>query len=271
MTNKSNHGHGGPVPLSLSAPARIRYYNAPSPRNTNHAQIYIRSDGALIDRRGALWGRASMGLDGKLGYDELPSPAATGEADRGDAQERLEALRLDIEKCMERLDLHEEVKAALFECLNRHVKVSSKRGVGPDARVAKDKKSGRDEEHRGPDLKRIAEFLLQKGFSYEDMAKAVRLAAQARGSGEVEEGEDAASDRLPEPATRGGLAVISAGPRGTSSVSPSRATARRAEWRRWCAMRRALVGAGRPMTRVRSFLIGIRTRAGLGGPGSTSS
>lgn len=202
MTTHHAHGHG-PVPLSLSAPARmarIRYYNAPSPKGTNHAQIYVRSDGALIDRTGALWGRASMGLDGQLAYDELPAPAAAGER-KSDEERRVQEFRNEIEALIGEsgLDLHDDAIGPIIECLNKHFPIQSKRQLGPNARVAKDKARGCDEVlHEGPaDLGGFKAFLKAKGIRAEDVAEALRIVDR--------ENEESAEDVLPANALGGKL------------------------------------------------------------------
>jgi hypothetical protein len=99
-------------------------FDCPSPKGTNHAGLYLNSAGYLFDRRGGYWGKSQikkMAMDQDLHHD------------RGETAEALLALRSDIEKCMEELDLHDEVKRELFECLNRHIRPGqhTKGGPGP--------------------------------------------------------------------------------------------------------------------------------------------
>ena len=66
----------------------------------------------------------------------MPKMNALDQAEgRGEAAEALLRMRADIEECISDagLDLHDEVKAAIIKCLDRHIEPSqhTKRGPGP--------------------------------------------------------------------------------------------------------------------------------------------
>jgi hypothetical protein len=91
-------------------------FACPSPKNTNHAGLFLTRAGHLLDKHGRDWGRSSMG---RMAFDELPE---LSEAQRGeiDEDERLKALCHELELAMEKLNLRPEYVGALLQVIEKH-------------------------------------------------------------------------------------------------------------------------------------------------------
>jgi hypothetical protein len=188
-------------------------FDAPSPKGTNRAQLYLNSAGYLFDRNGGYWGKSQIARLSRMAMDQEPG--------HGEVAEALLKLRVDLEECISEanLDLHPEAKAEILKCLDRHVRPSQhqKRGLGPAwherqqardedtplheflrgkglaeghvreaARLAEEhprpplrraagEANGRDDEEHVPDLEGIVRLLRDRGMSEDDVREALRI------------------------------------------------------------------------------------------------
>jgi hypothetical protein len=169
-------------------------FHAPSPSGRNAAKLYLNEAGHLFDgRTGSYWGRSGIVRMREMAMDQEPG--------HGEVAEALLAMRSAIEECIgeSQLDLHPEAKAAILECLDRHVKPSQhqKRGMGPgyykhgatddtvEERAALRCVAGENGHDKGaPDLEEFVKFLRQRGLDEEAIREAIEI---VQGSGDVED------------------------------------------------------------------------------------
>ena len=160
-------------------------FAAPSPRRSNHTQLYLNKKGELIDgRTGSYWGMSGMARlkiakDAAL-PDITPAPGAMPNPER-DAEERLDAMRRDIEILIDsgHLDLADKSRGQIIEVLNRHCGAATQhRRNGAD-------KPARDEEHH----EGLRELLRQKGLTDEEVERAIEIVR--------DEAKPNGKDRLP--------------------------------------------------------------------------
>lgn len=146
-------------------------YAAPSPRRSNHTQLYLNKKGELIDgRTGSYWGMSGMARlkiakDAAL-PDITPAPGAMPNPER-DAEERLDAMRRDIEILIDsgHLDLADKSRGQIIEVLNRHCGAATQhRRNGAD-------KPARDEEHH----EGLRKLLREKGLQDDEIEKAIQI------------------------------------------------------------------------------------------------
>jgi hypothetical protein len=171
-------------------------FAAPSPKNTNRAQLYLNKRGELMDRNGAFWGRSQikkMAMDAALG-----APPDTGEREWGPqdwaVNHTRHALGDAIEEACTAHGLDDEQHKALRDLVEQHLfGTAENKGMGA---VDKSKGKGAIDEDDEIDRK-VREYLKGHGLDDESVERAIAIARKDR--------EAAATDRLPVPATRGGM------------------------------------------------------------------
>jgi hypothetical protein len=159
-------------------------FNAPSPKGTNHAGLFLTRAGHLVDRHGRDWGKSQIA---KLAMDELPSSARDlpkpelSEAERREVEEdeRVKKLCGALETAMEKLNLRPEYRGALLKIIEAH---------------KKHEWGAKDAE---PDHEGLREFLRSKGLDEESLREVFDIIESA-------EEEPEGKDRLPVPATKRG-------------------------------------------------------------------
>jgi hypothetical protein len=165
-------------------------FNAPSPKGTNHAGLFLTPAGHLVDRHGQNWGRSSiarMALDTELD-GMTPSPPAN--EDDG-SEEKLKALRIELERLIDvdGLNLGEKARGAIIRLLGKHCPDTWHRDGGAKAKDAKHRRAHDEDDGEGrPDIKALRKYLHENtGLSWDVIEDACTLAEQR---GEV-------SDELP--------------------------------------------------------------------------
>jgi hypothetical protein len=178
-------------------------FNAPSPRGSNNAQLFLNSKGELLDRTGAYWGKSQIAKLPKLARDELPdnlrAPAPANGSAHGnerEAEERLTKLRRELEDLIgERgLDLLDESKGQILAVLQKHCGDATRARRGSATDNARRHRVAHDE----PDHEGLVQFLRSKGLDEQSIAHVLAIAR------EEAEPEADGKDRLPANALHGG-------------------------------------------------------------------
>jgi hypothetical protein len=157
-------------------------FACPSPKNTNHAGLYLTKAGHLVDRHGRDWGRSSMrrmALDQEL---DGMSPAPSANEDDG-CEEKMKALRVELERLtdVDGLNLGDKARGAIIRLLQKHCPDTWHRDGGAKARDA-------EPAERDPDG--LKHFLRGRGLSEDDLEELDEVLAAINERGEV-------SDELP--------------------------------------------------------------------------
>jgi hypothetical protein len=198
-------------------------FACPSPKGTNHAQLFLNSKGELIDgKTGRYWGRSS-----KMAHDELPESlrSSPGVGKRDDVDERLNAMRQDVEGVIEKLYLNDESKGAIIKAMLKHCDAARERPPVRGKDAARGQRRARDQE---PDHEGLVRFLRsgEEEPSGEDVLAVsgplhAALARQTRQAGEKPFRDPAQfSDRYPE-TDRLGADRLGCGLFGSSQFDPA--------------------------------------------------
>jgi hypothetical protein len=176
-------------------------YNAPSPRGTNNAGLYLTRAGHLVDKHGNHWGRSSM----KMALDAaLASPMSTGpkKPQNPIAAQARGSLHSELKKLCDAMGLeHGELRDQITDLIDEAERKSLQEYVaslgGPEGKGkgALDDDDDEDDEIDEID-ERVRKLLRGKGLADDDVEKAIELARKDRAE---------AKDRLPANAIHGGM------------------------------------------------------------------
>jgi hypothetical protein len=172
----------------------------PSPKGTNNAKLFLNSRGELLDRRGNYWGRSQiMAMDAAMA-SSVPkkphNPLASGARNDFDSalKELCGALGLETE----------EVAGQVGDIIDKHERkqiqeYAQSLGGGKSAGAGAVDRHRRGAGARDEDAEveqRVRKLLADKGLDEETIEEALEKVRADRA---------AAKDRLPVPATRGGM------------------------------------------------------------------
>jgi hypothetical protein len=173
-------------------------FAAPSPRNTNNANLYLTRAGHLVDRYGRNWGRSQIrklamdaALPGPSGPKKPQNPLASGaRSDVDVALLRLcEALGLEHEDVAGRVgDILDEAEREQIQEYAQSLGAGGGKGAGAGAL---------DDEGEGDGFEKFRKYLRTQNLDDEAIEAAVAIAKRDH--------EVPTVDRLPENAIRGGL------------------------------------------------------------------
>jgi hypothetical protein len=178
-------------------------FHAPSPKNTNRAQLYLNARGELVDRSGAFWGKSQikkMALDAALPGTEWN--------ERSDAvHPRLAQLMAELKSLVEKGDLESGLHKKLVETLSRHVgELGRADGAGTTDNANPLDRHGVPGDEGELDAK-VREYLRGHGLDDESVERAIEIAKKDRAE---------AADRIPKSGLYGTGGHTSRGPSGSS-------------------------------------------------------
>jgi hypothetical protein len=184
-------------------------FHAPSPKNTNRAQLYLNRAGELLDKRGAYWGKSQiMAMDAalkprrKLAYDVDLSATnvGTGEPKKPHNPLATQARgKLDsaVKAVCDAMGLeHEKLAGQIHDILDEHEREqvqahAQSLGAGGGRSAGAGALDDTDEDEVE---ERVREFLRGKGLADDDIEEAIEKVRRDR---------EAAKDRLPVPGPEG--------------------------------------------------------------------
>jgi hypothetical protein len=170
-------------------------FAAPSPKNTNHAGLYLTKAGTLVDRHGRRWGRSQIV---KLAMD-----AALPGSEQSAA---MTELRSALHRACNAAGLTTEQHQEIYDLIHEHLsgQAEEDRGAGATDRRGRARDAGPLDRHRVPGdedgddgFEKFREYLRGQNLDHEAIEAAVAIAKRDH--------EIPTTDRLPDNARHGGM------------------------------------------------------------------
>jgi hypothetical protein len=172
-------------------------FDAPSPRGTNHAGLFLTKAGHLVDRHGRDWGRSTMKT---LALDAALDPPVAFGAERKwtpndwQASHTRKALEAALQEATEAHGLDDGQHKELLELIHRHLKGEAQEGRGAGAT---DNDDNDDDADNDDDFaQKVRAYLSGKGLDPKSIDQAVEIVTRNRAAG---------VDERPQNAIRGGF------------------------------------------------------------------
>jgi hypothetical protein len=170
-------------------------FDAPSPRGSNHAGLFLNAKGQLFDRHGRSWGRSQiMALDAALATTPESGEARTTRSTAEWAQSHAKAALYEaLSEAAREHELDDQAHAALRDLIDQHLSGEAQEAKGMGA-VDRDRGKGAIDDEIDA---KVREYLKGHGLDDESVERAIALARKDR--------EAAAKDRLPVNALEDGM------------------------------------------------------------------
>jgi hypothetical protein len=172
-------------------------FACPSPSGRNNAGLYLDTGGSLRDRHGNYWGKSQIR---RMAHDAALAPEPSGEPQRSQrstaewAQSHARTALYEAlgEACREH-ELTDDEHTELRDLIDQHLSGEAQADKGAGA-VDRDKGAAALDDDEV--FEKVREILRSKGLDDETIERAIEVAKKDRAE---------AKDRLPVPATRGGM------------------------------------------------------------------